>query len=77
MPPCVGSEKPQAPDVGLSFLTPGKRYSAEIYRDGEGANWETAPFAFVRETRVVGSGDRIKLQLGAGGGAAVRFVPVE
>ncbi len=73
----VGSETPQALDVPLSFLGPGKRYRAEIYRDGEAANWETAPFAFVRETREVGSGDRIKLQLGAGGGAAVRFVPVQ
>ena len=73
----VGSEKPQALDVALSFLTPGKRYRAEIYRDGDGANWETAPFAFIRETRMVDNRDRIKLQLAAGGGAAVRFVPVD
>jgi len=73
----VGSETPQALDVPLSFLGQGKRYRAEIYRDGDGANWQTAPFAFVRETRDVGSNDRIKLQLGAGGGAAVRFVPLD
>ncbi|MGE8282003.1 MAG: glycoside hydrolase family 97 C-terminal domain-containing protein, partial [Stenotrophomonas sp.] len=73
----VGSETPQALDVPLSFLDAGKRYRAEIYRDGDDANWQTAPFAFVRETREVGNGDRIKLQLGAGGGAAIRFVPVE
>ena len=28
-------------DVPLVFLTPGKRYVAEIYADGPGANWST------------------------------------
>jgi alpha-glucosidase len=57
----------------LSFLEEGKTYTAEIYRDGEGAHWEANPYAFERESREVTSGDRMELSLGAGGGAAIRF----
>ncbi|WP_408636658.1 glycoside hydrolase family 97 protein [Parvularcula mediterranea] len=57
----------------LSFLEEGKSYVAEIYRDGEGAHWETNPYAFVREDKTVTSADTMSFDLGAGGGAAVRF----
>jgi alpha-glucosidase len=62
----------------LDFLDPGKRYRAEVYRDGEGAGWKgEARFRFVRETREVARGDAFKLWLAGGGGAAVRLVPME
>ncbi len=64
----------QAP---LSFLESGRRYRAEIYRDGDHADWKTAPFAFVRETREVRSTDTLPLHLAAGGGQAIRFVPID
>jgi alpha-glucosidase len=32
--------------VSLGFLEPGVRYRAEIYRDGEGADFRSNPFAF-------------------------------
>ncbi|KRG63138.1 alpha-glucosidase [Stenotrophomonas humi] len=73
----VGDEQPRRLEASLSFLDPKRRYRAEIYRDGDGANWETQPFAFVRETREVRSTDQLTLQLGAGGGAAIRLVPLE
>jgi alpha-glucosidase len=57
----------------LSFLEEGKSYTAEIYRDGEDADWESNPYAFVREEREVTSKETMTLQLGAGGGAAIRF----
>lgn len=61
----------------LDFLDPGKRYRAEIYRDGEGADWKgAARFRFVRESRNVTHGDTMTLWLAGGGGAAVRFVPL-
>ncbi len=62
--------------VPLAFLGPGRRYRAEIYRDGDRADWKTAPFDFVRETREVRSTDTLRLHLGAGGGQAIRFVPL-
>ncbi|MDQ3287771.1 MAG: glycoside hydrolase family 97 protein [Pseudomonadota bacterium] len=63
--------------VPLSFLDPGRRYTAQIYRDGENAHWKSAPFSFVRESREVGSADILTLRLAAGGGQAIRFVPID
>lgn len=62
--------------VPLSFLDPGRRYVAQIYRDGENAHWKNLPFDFIRETREVTSADSLPLRLAAGGGQAIRFVPV-
>ena len=62
----------------LAFLDAGKRYRAEIYRDGDGADWHgDARFRFVREQRTVTSKDALSLWMAGGGGAAVRFVPLD
>ncbi len=62
--------------VSLSFLAPGKRYVAEIYRDGDGADFHgDKRFRFARETREVTSADSLTLRLAPGGGEAIRFVP--
>ena len=60
----------------LAFLAPGRRYTAEIWRDGAGADWKSAPFDMVVEKRSVTSADQLALRLAVGGGAAVRFTPV-
>ncbi|QDH71432.1 glycoside hydrolase family 97 protein [Marilutibacter alkalisoli] len=60
--------------VPLSFLDPGRTYTAQIYRDGDGAHWQDKPFAFAREQREVTSADVLTLKLAAGGGQAIRFV---
>lgn len=62
--------------VPLDFLDKGKRYRAEIYRDGDGADFKTNPFAFARETKTVRSGDTLTVKLAPGGGQAIRFVPM-
>ncbi|PZT20441.1 alpha-glucosidase [Stenotrophomonas maltophilia] len=62
--------------VSLGFLEPGVRYRAEIYRDGEGADFRSSPFAFVHETREVTSADALTLVLAPGGGQAIRFTPL-
>ncbi|UXA55181.1 glycoside hydrolase family 97 C-terminal domain-containing protein [Xanthomonas prunicola] len=64
----------QAP---LGFLEPGVRYTAQIYRDGDGADYLSNPFAFVREEPQVGSTDTMELRLAPGGGQAIRFVPMD
>jgi alpha-glucosidase len=71
----VTDEHGRALQVPLHFLEPGRRYTAEVYRDGEGAHWKDNPFAFARETREVTSADTLVLRLAAGGGQAIRFVP--
>ncbi|KTF36478.1 glycoside hydrolase family 97 protein [Xanthomonas vesicatoria] len=62
--------------VPLGFLEPGVRYTAQIYRDGDGADYVSNPFAFVREERQVSSNDTLELRLAPGGGQAIRFVPM-
>ncbi|MGB8327386.1 MAG: glycoside hydrolase family 97 protein [Steroidobacteraceae bacterium] len=62
--------------VPLSFLDPGRRYRAQIYRDGPTAHWKTAPEDIVIESREVTSADTLTLRLAAGGGQAIGFVPV-
>ena len=64
-------------DLPLGFLDPGRRYRAEIYRDGDRSHYLDAPFAFAREQRVVSSADVLSLRLAAGGGQAIRFVALE
>jgi len=62
--------------VSLGFLEPGVRYRAEIYRDGDGADFRDNPFAFTREAREVTSTDALTLVLAPGGGQAIRFTPL-
>jgi hypothetical protein len=59
----------------LSFLEPGKKYLAKIYRDAPGAHWETNPMAYVIESFIVDSKTNLKLSLVAGGGTAISFMP--
>ncbi|GAA4027915.1 glycoside hydrolase family 97 protein [Sphingomonas rosea] len=63
-------------DLPLSFLDPGKRYRAEIYRDGEGADFRTNPRAFAIDKKVLRSTDRLALRMAPGGGFAVRLVEI-
>jgi alpha-glucosidase len=70
----VTDENGRSLSTPLSFLTPGKRYRAEIYRDGEGADWEKNPKSIVIENKVVTSTDTLTLNLAPGGGQAIRFV---
>ena len=60
--------------VKLDFLDAGRRYEAQIYRDGDGADWHgDARFRFARETRTVAARDTLVLKLAPGGGEAIRF----
>jgi alpha-glucosidase len=70
----VGDEQERHFDVPLDFLEPGRRYRAEIYRDGDDADYRTNPRSIVIEQRIVTSKDRMAMRIAPGGGAAVRFV---
>lgn len=61
----------------LSFLDRGRRYRAQIYRDGPNADWHgDARHDIVIEERIVTSADTLTFELAAGGGQAIRFTPV-
>lgn len=57
----------------LSFLAPGVRYEAQIYRDGPQADYRSNPQPVSIEKRVVTSDDAIALDMAPGGGTAIRF----
>lgn len=57
----------------LDFLVAGKTYQAQIYRDGENAEWVNNPYDLIIENKNVKSSDEISLALATSGGAAIRF----
>jgi alpha-glucosidase len=59
--------------VPLDFLTPGRKYVAEIYADGPGANWATNPLPVSISKRNVDSSTKLSVVLAPGGGQAIRF----
>lgn len=61
--------------VPFSFLKPGSRYRATIYRDGDEADWKANPYDYVIEERLLTSKDSLELRLAAGGGVAIRLRP--
>ncbi|MDY7097663.1 MAG: glycoside hydrolase family 97 protein [Pseudomonadota bacterium] len=61
--------------IKLDFLKPGQTYTAQVYRDGDGAHWDTAPYEIEIEEMTVSSKSTMELKLASSGGAAIRFVP--
>ena len=59
--------------VELDFLEKGKRYQAQIYRDGETAEWKNNPYDIVIENKAVTNTDSLTLPLATSGGVAIRF----
>ena len=60
----------------LSFLDADKTYVAEIYRDGDAADYRSERrFDLVTEKRSVSARDVLQLRLAPGGGQAIRFTP--
>ena len=73
----VNACEPREAIVPLTMLTEGKTYQATIYRDGEQADWQTNPYDYIIETRIVNSSATLRIPMAAGGGFALRLVPVE
>jgi len=71
----ITDEEGRTFDVPLAFLTPGKKYVAEIYADGPGANWATNPLPVAISSKPVDSTSRLHMVLAPGGGQAVRIRP--
>ena len=70
----VGDDTARKFDVALDFLSPGKTYTAQIYRDGDDADYRTDKrHSIAIETRKVKKGDVLTIALAPGGGQAIRF----
>ena len=71
----ITDEERRTLDVPLSFLTPGRRYVAELYADGPGAHWLDNPLPVTITRRPVTSATRLRMILAPGGGQAIRIRP--
>ena len=74
----VGSmtnEKGRDLPLALSFLDPGRTYTAHIYRDADNADWQTNPMAYKIETQQVTRDSVISMHLAPGGGEAIELKP--
>ena len=70
----VTDENARTLDVSLDFLDAGRSYTAEIYRDGDAADWKSNRFAIAIERKSVRRGEKFTLKLAPGGGEAIRFL---
>ncbi|TLX76958.1 glycoside hydrolase family 97 protein [Labilibacter sediminis] len=59
--------------IDCSFLDSDKEYEVIVYKDGESANYLSAPNDYVIEKMKVNSKDKFKLKMAPGGGFAVEF----
>ncbi len=74
----VGDENAHTVSFKLAFLTAGKRYKAEIYRDGDDADYRTDKrHSIAIESKVLTSADSLTLRIAPGGGFAIRLVPAK
>jgi alpha-glucosidase len=71
----ITDEEARTFEVPLGFLTPGRRYVAEIYADGPGANWRDNPLPIAISRQAVTRASRLTLRLAPGGGQAIRIRP--
>ena len=70
----ITDENARVVSFALDFLDEGRPYTAEIYRDGDDADWKSNPYSIVIETREVRSTEEMTIALATSGGAAIRFV---
>ena len=69
----VTDEQARETDLALDFLTPGTRYTVQIYADAPDADWKSNPCAMRYEERTVTAADTLHIRMAPGGGCAVRF----
>jgi alpha-glucosidase len=65
------TNKPRTASIPLNFLAPGKRYTAQIYRDGQ-----SKPDLLIEE-KTVSSTDTLSVPLLQSGGCAAYLHPIE
>lgn len=73
----LSDEQARSLDIPLSFLSTGKTYRAELYLDGENANWIDNPYDLDIRQKTVDSGDTLTIKMATSGGAAIRFVAIK
>jgi alpha-glucosidase len=71
----ITDENRRTLEASLSFLDPGRKYVAEVYRDADDTDWKINPLAIDITKFLVDNKTRLELKLAPGGGQAIRFRP--
>ncbi len=69
----ITNEDARTIEIDLDFLDKNQKYEAQIYRDGDKAEWKYNPYDYVIEKKVVTAKDKLTLKLATSGGTAIRF----
>ncbi|MFQ5741495.1 MAG: glycoside hydrolase family 97 protein [Acidobacteriota bacterium] len=71
----ISDENGRTLQAPLSFLESDRKYVAEIYADGDQADWESNPLSIQISKRLVDHNTTLSLKLAPGGGQAIRIRP--
>lgn len=74
---CVAGLHAHMANVSLSFLEPGKKYVATIYKDGAKADIDKLTADYVIEQRTVTHRSNLRIRAVKGGGFAISIKPLE
>ncbi len=69
----ITDENARVATISTDFLDKKQNWEAIIYKDGKDAHWEKNPMSYAIERKKVKAGETLKVELAAGGGAAVHF----
>lgn len=72
----ITDANPRTALIDFSFLPKGKKYEATIYEDAPDADYRTNPQAYSIRSVKVTDKTKLKQPLAAGGGVAIRVVPI-
>lgn len=73
----ITDEEKRSFKIKLDFLDKDKKYMAEIYRDGDKADWLNNPQDYKIEKKNVTNSSTLEIKLAPGGGQAIRFKVVD
>lgn len=69
----ITNEEKRTLSISLNFLDKNATYEAQIYKDAEGTDIDHNPTKIAIQKKKVTASDSLSLELGAGGGTAIRF----
>ena len=73
----ITGDDPRTTVIPLTFLDDKAQYVATIYGDAPDSHWKNNPMTYRIRTGLVNSRTKLKLELAAGGGAAISFRKAE
>lgn len=71
---CITDENARELDISLDFLDADAKYIAQIYADGDDADWKTNPTSFKYEEKTLTASETLHVKLATSGGCAIRFI---